>query len=47
MKMLLKDLVEKLAASAYSEIGDSGHHVQEMHSASAPMQEACQVPASA
>jgi hypothetical protein len=49
MKKFLKDLVEMLAVSAYSEVGDGAYDWQdfEVNSAPAPAQRACQVPANA
>jgi len=46
MKKFLKDLVEMLAISAYSEIGDREFDLQgnDVKSAPAPAQRACQAP---
>ena len=49
MKTFLKGLVEMLAATAYSELGDSGYEWQddiEVNSAPDSARLACQVPAS-
>jgi len=49
MKKFLKSLVEMLAVSAHSEVGDGAYdwHYFEVNSDPAPVQQACQVPASA
>jgi len=49
MQKFLKGLVEMLAVSAHSEVGDGAYDWQyfEVNSAPAPVQRACQVPASA
>jgi hypothetical protein len=49
MKKFLKVLVEMLAVTAQSDVGDSGYDWQnvQVNSAPAPAQRACQVPTSA